>query len=75
MTNRDVAKAQIQTLGEWAHVHERSGREGGAAAGHALRLAARAIGRVFDIPKSELPLEPHEPSPDKTDISPDLKAD
>lgn len=46
----EVARAQIDTLLEWANGHERDGIEGSSEVAFLLRRAATMIGKIAGVP-------------------------
>lgn len=49
MAQRDAARAQVETLLDWARLWERDEQEGAAEVTFLLRRAARQIGMTMDL--------------------------
>jgi len=60
--NKDLGRAHISTLSDWALTYERDGTSGTGEVAFLLRRAARQIGRVVGIDESQLPSEPVSPT-------------
>lgn len=66
--NKEVARAHIDTLAEWATLHEQGGLEGSAEIGFLMKRAARQIAKVYDLKVPNLPAEPRAPEASVEDL-------
>lgn len=66
--SKEVARAHIETLVEWASLYEQSGMEGSAEVGFLMKRAARQIAKVHDLKVPNLPAEPRVPEPSVEDL-------
>lgn len=59
--NKEIARAHMDTLFEWAELHKQAGYEGSTETAYLLVKAGRRIAKDFNLTVPNMPAEPRVP--------------
>ena len=68
--NKEIARAHMDTMFEWAELHKQAGYEGSSETAFLLTKAGRHIAKAFNLTAPNMPPAPREPEAGVEELRP-----